>query len=157
MIGTKMLWLRETKWNPNGSSITFVIAEDGLKENIYLTANRDRTIFGRTVDVEIFEWSDDLMAATLEAERRGKSRLPEKTHLMDTLHDYLISAFVQSKKETAIMPKSMTPLESVDIRQVLLAAMKNPAYKGQIVTLRSKDGKGLILEGDKILVQELTV
>lgn len=151
-----VLWLRETRFVPGETPITFVIAEDGLKENIHVTADRDRRMFGRSVDVEIFEWPDDLQSATLEAARRAKSRLPEKTHLMDTLHDYLISAFLQSKKETIIAPRSVTPPEAVDIRQVLLAVMGHPGYKGQIVTLKSADGRLVALEGQTVVIRDMS-
>lgn len=150
-----MLWLRESRFGGEGQTpITFVIAEDGLKEEIHVTADRDRRMFGRTVDVEIFEWENDLQSATLEAARRATSRIPEKTHLMDTLHDYLISCFLRSKKETAIAPRSETPLEAVDIRQVLLAVMRHPSYKGQIVALRSSDEREAILKDDGVLIRE---
>lgn len=149
-----MLWLRETRFVPGETPVTFVIAADGLKDDIHITANNDRRMFGRTVDVEIFEWPDDLPSATLEAARRATTRLPEKTHLMDTLHDHLVSMFLQSKKETVIAPRSVTPLDAVDIRQVLLAAMRHPGYKGQIVGLRSSDGKVVKMRGQEILVED---
>lgn len=150
-----MLWLRESRFGGAGEApITFVIAADGLKEDIHVTADKDRRMFGRTVDVEIFEWPDDLQSATLEAARRATTRLPEKTHLMDTLHDYLISAFLQSKKETVIAPRSVTPLDAVDLRQVLLAVMRHSSYKGQIVGLRSKDGRVVKMRDSEILVED---
>jgi hypothetical protein len=150
-----MLWLRETKYGPGTHPVTMVIAEDGLKEDIHVVANADRTLFGRAVDVEIFEWENDLQSATFEAGRRAATRLPEKTHLMNVLHDFLISSFLKSKRETLIAPRSVTPLDAVDIRQVLLAVMTHPGYKGQIVKLTSSDRRIVALEGVSIVVKDL--
>lgn len=150
-----MLWLRETIYKAGKHPVTMVIAEDGLKEDIHVVANADRTLFGRSVDVEIFEWENDLQSATLEAARRATMRLPEKTHFMDTLHDFLIVSFLKSKRETIIAPSSVTPIDAVDIRQVLLAVMGHPGYKGQIVKLMSRDRKIVALEGVNIVIKDL--
>jgi hypothetical protein len=149
-----MLWLRESRFEPGRSPITCVIAADGLKEDVHIAADRDRRLFGRIVDVEIFEWPDDMMSATLEAARRAKTRLPEKTHLMDTLHDHLVSTFLRAPRPAMVAPRSVTPLDAVDIRQVLLAASRHPSSKGHVVALRSKDGKEILLKEGEIQVRE---
>jgi len=149
-----MLWLRETWFRPGDPPYTLIVAADGLKDDIHVVADQDRRKFGRLIDVEIFEWEDNFASATLEAARRSKTRLPEKTHLMDTLHDHLIVNFIQTRKETVITLRSVVPLEASDIRQAFLAAIRNRHYKGQIVSARSKDGKEVMIREGEILVRD---
>lgn len=149
-----MLWLREAHFGFGKNPIVFVIEETSLKDDIHVVANEGRARFGDELDVEIFEWPQDINSATLEAVRRSQFRIPEKIRKMDILHDYLISTLIRSKKNTFISPTRPTPLDAADIRQILTSVVSHGAYKGQIIFLRSQDKKTVVVEGGAISVKD---
>lgn len=148
------IWLRTTQYSGD-HSITMVVAPESLTADIHVVANDARRVFGDRVDVEIFEFEGSLEAAVLEAKRRSEVRIPETKRLQDALHDFLITTFIQTKPQTMITPMNETPLSANEIREVLLAVMQHPGYKGQVVGLRSNDRKGLMLENNLIVVKDL--
>jgi hypothetical protein len=154
MMATQ-IWIRSTYYDPVKGPVTVVASKNDINVDIHSFANEQRTLFGDRVDVEIFEWEDDLHSATLEGYRRAATRVPKDKKYRDTLHDYLIATFLATTKKTMITPRSQTPLPAETIKDVVLEVMQHPGYKGQIVALRSVDGRGVMLEGSSVLIQDL--
>lgn len=147
------LWLRTTRWT-GPTTMTSVVAAEDLRADIHVTANATRTMFGDSVDVEIFEWEGGLEEATLEAARRAQERIARDKRYEDALHDFLIATFFATKKRTIIRPTSETPVDSETAKEILLSVMQHPAYQGQIVLLRTNDGKAVMLEKNLVAVRD---
>jgi hypothetical protein len=148
------IWMRATR-HEGESAVTWVAAPEDLAMDIHQVANDTRQKFGNAVDVEIFEFEGTLIEATIEADRRSKTRLTMEKRFRDALHDFLIATFIISKEKTMITPASPVPMDAAAAREVLLEVMQHPAYKGQIVVLRSSDKKGILLEKNLVMVKDL--
>ena len=149
-----MLFVRETFFRPGQSPMTAVFPEDALKEEIHVHANGTRMKFGRAVDVEIFEWENDLVSATAEAGRRALYRIPDEDHFQKTLHDFLVSMFVTVPPTTVVMTTRPAPLSTDLVKAVALAAMGNKAYKNHIAKLISSSGDTVVLGNGQISVRD---
>lgn len=149
-----MLWLRNTFFDPNKGPVTAVVPEDGLRQEIHVAATEARSLFGRNADVEIFEWDGDVISASMEAEKRARTRIPEYVHLKNTLHDFLVSNFFLVKPSTVIMTTRRAPLSTEDMKAVALEAMKSPHYRNHTARLISMTGDEVVLGNGGILVRD---
>lgn len=133
--------------------MTTVASKDDFKEDIHVVANTTREKFGRTVDVEIFEWEDNLIAATIEGQRRAKERIPDREHFKNTLHDFLIASFFRYPATTTIAPMSPAPVSTEDIRTIFESVKQHPEYKNRSVRVISQDGGTVWLTAGDITVR----
>jgi hypothetical protein len=146
-------WLRTTRFT-KGLTITVVLPSEDLVADVHVIANDTRRMFGSTVDVEIFKFEGTLEQATLLWKERAEKRIPEKKKFRDALHDFLITMFLKTATKTVITPTNVTPMGAEEILEILIEVMKHPSYKGQIVALRTLEGKGVMLEDNLILVKD---
>lgn len=150
------VYLRQTLYQPGKSPITTVIQKEHLNQDIHIAANETRTLFGDSVDVEIFVWDGDLISATAEADRRARAgRIVPPQRYKDTLHDFLITVFFITRPHGVIAPKSTTPLTSHEIRPVLEAVRAHPKYADQTIVLVTKDQKLVRMTRGTIEVSDL--
>jgi hypothetical protein len=147
------MWLRATRFEAGGST-TFVAAPKDLSTDIHQMANDTRQMFGEAVDVEIFEFDGTLAEATAAAAKRARTRIPFEKRFRDSLHDFLIATFIISVAKTLITPEHPIPMDAETAKSVLLEVMQHPAYKGQLVRLRTSDHKGVLLEKNLIMVKD---
>jgi len=148
-----VIWLRSTYYDPKKGAMTMVMSKNDLKEDIHVTANGTREKFGRRTDVEIFEWEDDLMSATREAERRARTRIPDKEHFKNTLHDYLIATFFKAPVTATIAPSNPAPVSTADIKAIFEAVKQHPEYKNRSIRVHSEDGGVVWLTAGDITVR----
>lgn len=153
MPETKQVWLRATYYEPGKSAVTTVMSKDDLKEDIHVVANGTREKFGRRTDVEIFEWENDLVSATVEGRRRAEVRIPDREHFKNTLHDFLIASFFKYPATTTIAPGSPAPVSTEDIRAVFGSVRQHPQYGNRSVRVISQDGGTVWLTAGDITVR----
>jgi len=148
-------YLRHSAYPPGSDEpITIVIPEDSLKTNIHTAATimREEAVRGgidETVDIEIFDYDGDFVAATLEGRKRAKNRIESVIRHKITLRDWAISLLM-----TIIKPKGLvsttrpSPLKKEDILEVLLEVTNHPAYKGQSFRIHDCNGEPVALRRD---------
>lgn len=136
----KQIWLRATYFGHGSGPMTWVSSKDDLNQDIHVIAEDTRRKFGRQADVEIFEWENDLISASKEAERRARKRLPEKEHYKNTLHDFLIATFFKAPVTTIIAPASPAPLSTTEIKAIFERVKQHPEYKNRSIKVTSEDG-----------------
>lgn len=127
--------------------------KDGLNQDIHVMANELREKFGRRTDVEIFEWEDNLVSAAAEAERRSRTRIPDKEHFKNTLHDFLIATFFKVPVTTTIAPSSPAPVSTPDMKAIFEVVKQHPEYKNRSIRLQSQDGGVVWLTAGDITVR----
>lgn len=139
-MAEKQIWVRATYYDLVKSPVTTVIPKDSLTEDVHVFANGTRERFGRRVDVEIFEWEDNLISASAEGARRAQERIPDKEHFKNTLHDFLVASFINIQATKIIAPRSPAPVSTADIRGIFEVVKQHPAYKNRKVRVESQDG-----------------
>lgn len=149
-----MLWMRSSFYDPKKGVMTTVIPEDGLRDEIHVSADLTRRQFGRLVDVEIFEWENDLISASKEAERRSRERLTDEAHCKYTLLDFLIANFVKVPPTTIIRTTIRAPLSTAEVKKIAIEAAKSPRYKGHIALLFSETGDTVVLAQGTVVVKD---
>lgn len=149
----KQIWIRSTFYDPVKGAWTTVMSKDDTKEDIHIIANDLRERFGRKVDVEIFEWENDMILATKEAFERAKKRIPDTEHFKNTLHDFLIALFFKIPTTTMIAPASPAPLSTEDIKKIFEAVKQHPKYENRSIKVTSKDGGVVWLTGGDVSVR----
>lgn len=147
------IWLRATRYQDD-SAVTFVAAPEDLSGDIHQVANDTRQKFGDMVDVEIFEFDGTLEEAVVEAKKRSLARLSSQDRFYGALHDYLIATFMVTPKQVVITPSKPVPLDAATVKEIMLAVMQHPGYKGQIVLLRTSDGKEATLRENRIIIRD---
>lgn len=148
-----MIWLRSTYYDPKKGPVTVVMPKDGINQDIHVMANELREKFGRRTDVEIFEWEDNLVTAAAEAEVRSRTRIPEKQHFKDTLHDFLIATFFKMPPTTTIAPGNPAPVATADVKAIFEAVKQHPLYKNRSIRVQSTDGGVVWMTGGDISVR----
>jgi hypothetical protein len=138
-----MRYLRASFYKNETEHVTTVIAEDSLKTDIHSAANG--MVMGNEVDVEIFEHGGDLIAATMEGERRAAKRLPDAERKRIILLNWCIA-----------MLQSLVPLPVDTIWGVLEEVRKHPSYRSQKVVLASEvHPHAVFLENGKLRTERM--
>lgn len=152
----KKRYLRQTLFYPGKEPVTMVVPEDSLKVDIHVAANQMRQEFGELVDIEIFEWRDDLVSATAEAARRAaRGRLPVERRNQDVLHDYLIATLHLVRSGGMIAPRSPAPLTAAQVRGILESVAQHPEYENQNVLVLTSDRKAVYLTAGHVRVEDV--